>query len=559
MAVSWKPAHWKRYKDIALLLVKYGRGDLASRLGMKDELAQERPLSDAGSVPAADELARDLERLGPTFVKIGQLLSTRSDLLAPPYLEALARLQDSVEPFPFADVEAIVTEELGARISKAFVEFEAVPVAAASLGQVHRARLRDGRRVAVKVQRPGIRDQILEDLEAFAEVAELLDRRSGTSGPSLTDAVREFRKALLAELDYRQEARNLVTIGENLAEFERIVVPSPVEDYTTSRVLTMEYVRGRKVTALSPVVRIELEGRDLVEELFRAYLKQILIDGCFHADPHPGNVFVTDDRRLALLDLGMVARISPQTQERLLKLLFAVCEGRADEAARQSAGIGKRLENFDRAEYDRRITDLVARYQHATVSQLQVGRVILEVSRAAAETGLLLPSELTLLGKTLLQLDEVGRTLDPQFDPNASVRENTAELLERRMWKSTSPGSLASTLLETREFVQKLPERVNRFLDLVAENRLRVRVDAIDERSWIEVLHKIANRVAMGLVLAALIVGAALLMQVPTSFRILGYPGLAILFFFVAAAGGFVLVLNILFDDRRSARQRRPR
>jgi len=559
MAVSWKPAHWKRYKDIALLLVKYGRGDLASRLGMKDELAQERPLSDAGSVPAADELARDLERLGPTFVKIGQLLSTRSDLLAPPYLEALARLQDSVEPFPFADVEAIVTEELGARISKAFVEFEAVPVAAASLGQVHRARLRDGRRVAVKVQRPGIRDQILEDLEAFAEVAELLDRRSGTSGPSLTDAVREFRKALLAELDYRQEARNLVTIGENLAEFERIVVPSPVEDYTTSRVLTMEYVRGRKVTALSPVVRIELEGRDLAEELFRAYLKQILIDGFFHADPHPGNVFVTDDRRLALLDLGMVARISPQTQERLLKLLFAVCEGRADEAARQSAGIGKRLENFDRAEYDRRITDLVARYQHATVSQLQVGRVILEVSRAAAETGLLLPSELTLLGKTLLQLDEVGRTLDPQFDPNASVRENTAELLERRMWKSTSPGSLASTLLETREFVQKLPERVNRFLDLVAENRLRVRVDAIDERSWIEVLHKIANRVAMGLVLAALIVGAALLMQVPTSFRILGYPGLAILFFFVAAAGGFVLVLNILFDDRRSARQHRPR
>lgn len=559
MAVSLKPAHWKRYKDIAWLLVKYGRGDLASRLGMKDEVAEERPLSDAGSVPAADELARDLERLGPTFVKIGQLLSTRSDLLAPPYLEALARLQDSVEPFPFADVEAIVTEELGARISKAFVEFEPVPAAAASLGQVHRARLRDGRRVAVKVQRPGLRDQILEDLEAFAEVAELLDRRSGTSGPALTDAVREFRKALLAELDYRQEARNLVTIGENLAEFERIVVPSPVEDYTTSRVLTMEYVRGRKVTALSPIVRIELEGRDLAEELFRAYLKQILIDGFFHADPHPGNVFVTDDRRLALLDLGMVARISPQTQERLLKLLFAVCEGRADEAARQSAGIGKRLENFDRAEYGRRITDLVARYQHATVSQLQVGRVILEVSRAAAETGLLLPSELTLLGKTLLQLDEVGRTLDPQFDPNASVRENTAELLERRMWKSTSPGSLASTLLETREFVQKLPERVNGFLDLVAENRLRVRVDAIDERSWIEVLHKIANRVAMGLVLAALIVGAALLMQVPTSFRILGYPGLAILFFFVAAAGGFVLVLNILFDDRRSARQRRPR
>src|SRR5437867_3349688 len=218
MAISLKPSHWKRYKDIAWLLVKYGRGDLASRIDLQGEFAREeerRPDSD--SSPAAEELAGDLERLGPTFVKIGQLLSTRSDLLPARYLDALARLQDSVEPFSYGDVEEIVTRDLGARISKAFLEFEATPIAAASLGQVHRARLRDGRLVAVKVQRPAIREQIFEDLEAFGEIAKLLDGHLEPSHPPIADTIEEFRRAVLPELDYRQEARNLITIGDSLA------------------------------------------------------------------------------------------------------------------------------------------------------------------------------------------------------------------------------------------------------------------------------------------------------------------------------------------------------
>jgi ubiquinone biosynthesis protein len=558
MALSLKPSHWKRYKDIAWLLVKYGRGDVASRLGMEAEWTEGDEPVPSGSDASPEDLARDLERLGPTFVKIGQLLSTRSDLLPARYTEALSRLQDSVAPFSFAQVEGIVAEELGTRISKAFLEFEATPLAAASLGQVHRARLRDGRQVAVKVQRPGIREQILEDLEAFREIARLLDRHLEPSTPSVADTVEEFRRALLPELDYRQEARNMVSIGDSLKEFDRLLVPRPVEDYTTSRVLTMDYVAGEKITKLSPLVRLEVDGGALAEQLFEAYLKQILIDGFFHADPHPGNVFLTDDRRLALLDLGMVARLSPDIQEQLLKVLLAVSEGRGDEAADRAAEVGRRGERFDEGEYRRRVNESVGLLHHTNVAQLQIGRVLLEVSRTAAETGLVLPSELTLLGKTLLHLDAVGRTLDPEFDPNAAVRRHTAELLRRRMWKSASPGSLASALLETRELVQKMPGRVNRLLELVSENRLRVRVDTIDERQLIEGLHKIANRVALGLVLAALIVGAALLMQVPTSFRLLGYPGLAMLFFLAAAAGGFLLVVNILLSDRRTRRKRRP-
>ena len=547
MALAAIPGHWKRYKDIAWLLAKHGRSDLVRDLKLEDGGAPPLPSEKAD----ADELARDLEKLGPTFIKLGQVLSSRGDLLPPAYVAALARLQDQVEPFSFAEVEPIVQSELGVRISKAFSEFESTPIAAASLGQVHRARLRDGREVAVKVQRPGIRERVLEDLEAFSGIAELLDRHSTAAGKwELVRTVERFRKSLLEELDYRREASNLETIGRSMREFPHIFVPAPIPDYTTARVLTMEFVRGQKITSLSKLELLEIDTAALGDELFRAYLTQILIDGFFHADPHPGNVFLTEDGRLALLDLGMVGRISPTLQEHLLKLLLDVSEGRGDRAAGRAAEIGERLENFDAVELERRVSELVSMYRHATLGQMQIGRVLLDVSRAAGDTGLRLPAELTLLGKTLLQLDEVGRTLNPEFDPNASIRENVASLLRRRMLQSASPGNLATSLLEAKEFAEKLPGRVNKVLDGLANNQLSFRVRAIDEAAFIEGLQKIANRIATGLVLAALIVGAALLMQVPTTFRILGYPGLAMLFFLAAGAGGVGLIASIVKTDR---------
>jgi ubiquinone biosynthesis protein len=552
MALAAIPGHWKRYKDIAWLLVKHGRSDLVRDLDWGGEpLSTSAESAKPGEAADAEELASDLEKLGPTFVKLGQVLSSRGDLLPPAYVAALSRLQDQVEPFSYADVERIVEAELGVRISKAFASFESTPIAAASLGQVHRARLRDGREVAVKVQRPGIREQVLEDLEAFEEIAKFLDEHSeAASRWELARTVAEFRRTMLAELDYRQEASNLEAIGKQMREFRRIVVPAPVADYTTSRVLTMDYVPGEKVTAVPKVRLVELATEALAEELFRAYLTSILIHGFFHADPHPGNVFLTDDGRLALLDLGMVGRISPTLQERLLQILIDVTEGRGDRAAERAVAIGERLEGFDAVELERRVTELVGQFQSTTLAKYQIGRVLLDVSRAAGETGLRLPPEMTVLGKTLLQLDEVGRVLAPDFDPNASIRRNATDLLRRRMLQSASPGNLATALLEAKEFAEKLPGRVNRVLDGLANNQLAFKVDAIDETVLIEGLQKIANRIAMGLVLAALIVGAALLMQVPTTFRIFGYPGLAMLFFLAATVGAVLLIASILKTDR---------
>jgi predicted unusual protein kinase regulating ubiquinone biosynthesis (AarF/ABC1/UbiB family) len=552
MGISLKPQHLKRYQQIAWLLAKYGRSDLVKEAGLEETLdAEQRPT--AQEKTRASELADDLEKLGPTFVKLGQLLSTRVELMPQAYIKALTRLQDKVEPFGFGEVEKIVANELGVRISKAFSEFEATPMAAASLGQVHRARLRSGQQVAVKVQRPGIREAMLEDLDTLDDIADFLDSHTETGRRyEFGLMLEQFRKSLLRELDFRQEANNLTILRAQLRDFERIVVPMPIADYTTSRVLTMEYVHGRKITDLSPLARMEFDGTAIAEELFRAYLNQILVHGFFHADPHPGNVLLTDDYRVALIDLGMVGRIMPGLQESLLQLLLAIAEGRGDDACDIAVKIGDKKEDFDETAFRRRVGEIVAMQQGATVDQMQVGRLVLEVTQISAANNIRVPPELTMLGKTLLNLDQVGRALEPSFDPNASIRRNAAQILQERLTKSLSPGNLFSGVLELKDLLQRLPARINKIIDAVANNELKVSVDAIDEKTLIIGFQKVANRITVGLIIAALIVGAAMLMRVETSFRILGYPGLAILLFLAAAAAGVILLLNILFYDRSS-------
>ncbi|HET8783382.1 MAG TPA: AarF/UbiB family protein, partial [Pyrinomonadaceae bacterium] len=426
MVVSLKPERLKRYKDVAKLLIKYGRSDLISAAGLEDSVLPDEIAEEAGAAAPAEELAKDLERLGPTFIKLGQLLSTRADLMPGPYLDALERLQDQIEPFPYEEVEQIVSGELGVRLSKAFTDFDPVPLAAASLSQVHRAYMRDGRAVVVKVQRPDIRELIVGDLEALGEIAHFLDEHTELGKRyEFDNMLVNLRKSLLRELDFTIEANNLHTIGQNLVEFDNIVIPEPIDDYSTTRILTMEYIAGKKITALNPLRLLEIDGSLLADELFSAYLKQFLVDGIFHADPHPGNVFLMDDDRIALLDLGMVGRVTQKVQDNLLRLLLAISEGRGEVAAEAAIKMGEPKENFDRKSFERRITDLVAENSDAVLSKLNAGKVTLEITRISADCWFRLPAEFTMIAKALLNLDRVVYTLDSSFDPNAIIREQS--------------------------------------------------------------------------------------------------------------------------------------
>jgi len=551
--VKLSPHYLKRYKDIMVLCLKYGQTTKGSAFG-REEFAE---TNNGHSERKAQQLPEDLERLGPTFVKLGQLLSSRADLLPPPYLKGLARLQDAVKPFPFSEVERIVEEELHTRIKKAFLEFEPEPLAAASLGQVHRAVLHDRQPVVVKVQRPNIAPQIQEDFAALEEIARFLERHTQTGQHyQLVQVLEDFKHTLTHELDYRREAANLLALARNLQEFTRIRIPLPHEDYTTRKILTMDYVEGKKITELPPIARLDFEGRALAEELFRAYLKQILVDGTFHADPHPGNIFITSDNKVALLDLGMVGHTTPGMQEDLLKLLLAVSEGESDQAADVAVRMSSPGSDFDEMGFRHKIATLVAEQQNSTLGQMDVGKVILDVGRSAAETDLNVPTELSLLGKTLLQLDEVGRRLDPEFDPNESIRRNARQILNQRLKSTFTEGKLFSTLLEAKQFFGALPTRLNKILDAVGQAELNVNVKPSETEFLVESAQKVANRITMGLLLAALIVGAALLMRVPTRFEIFGYPGLAMICFLGAASGGFWLLLNIAWQDHKSRHKR---
>src|SRR6478609_3409634 len=356
------PANLARSAQILRFLLKYRGAGVFTGIDLDTAALGTEALVDP-QAGQPEEFVEDLEALGPTFVKIGQALSTRPDMVPPAYLVALQRMQDDVASIPVEAVRAVIEEELGVRVSKVFVEFDEVPIGSASLAQVHRARLRDGREVAVKVQRPFVSEIVRSDLDTLANVAGKADRITDIGRRlRFADWVHEFRKTLLAELDYRTEAENLDRFSDHFEGYPELFVPRPVRDLCATRVLTMDLVHGVKVTALSGLRRTEQDLGRLAEALLRGYLDQMFVHGEIHADPHPGNMLITNDNRLGLFDLGMIAHVPPRQRERLLKLLFACVDGRGEEAANESIAMGTRLEDFDHERYVREIGQLVARY-----------------------------------------------------------------------------------------------------------------------------------------------------------------------------------------------------
>ena len=544
-----------RYVDLVRLLHRYGRSDLVSGAQL-DEFSVDDPgpgTADpiSGDTETAEQFAADLERMGPTFIKLGQLLSTRFDLLPAAYTTALARLQDTVEPIPFAEVREVVESELEASIGERFSDFSVDPLASASIGQVHAATLRNGHEVVVKVQRPGVRETIRDDMEVLTRLATVVDKRTEAGrqfgfGQLLT----QFRRSVAGELDYRREAKNLVTFAELTAECDRLLVPQPVLEYTTSRLLTMDRVEGRKITDIGRLGLMDIDARPIVEQLFQAYLRMILDHGVLHADPHPGNLLVTDDGRLALLDFGMTASVPPRVQDQVVKLLLAISDGDGEETAAILAAMGHPIEGYDAAAFRDDVTHLVSEAV-ASGADLQVGTVLVDLSRLSGVHGLRPPAEMSMIGKAMLNLDQATSHLDPTFAPAQCIRDNVSQIFASRL--KATPGGLLSAAIEAKDFTAQLPKRANRILDAMAAGEFRLRVDAIDEQRLHLVLQRTANRLTLGLVIAATLIGAALMMRVPSSWTLLGYPGIAIVFFLLAAVAGIALAVWIITTDRKVA------
>jgi len=542
-----------RRSQILRLLMRYRHSGVFS--GMNLDAAGSHTDVPADGNP--EQFVSDLEALGPTFVKLGQMLSTRPDMVPAEFATALERMQENVAPIPVERIHAIVEQELGTGVNKLFASFDPEPLGCASIAQVHRAVLHDGRQVAVKVQKPEVAAQLRSDLEALRSFALAADHLTQVGRRvRLRDWLNEFAKTLMQELDYQAEAENLARFGRHLKPFRRLWVPQPLWDYCSQRVLTMELASGVRVDAIPEVRRTEQAMDPLAAALIRGYLDQIFVHGEIHADPHPGNLRVTPDGRLAIFDLGMVAHMPPRLRERLLKILFAAVDGRGEEVADDLISISTRLEAFDEERYLRETGQLIARY--AASGSFSEGRVVLDMVRIATASGLRTPPELSLVGKALLNLETVCRLLAPDLDTRRIVERQLQHVMRARLKKSLSAANLASEAMELQQLLRDGPRKLTDIMALLAENRLQMKVTGLEESRLMENLQKIANRVAAGIISAALIMAASLMMKLETGWHLFGYPAIALFLMLIGVVLGLGIVTSaLLFDRRARAREER--
>lgn len=497
-----------RFRHIVETLSRHGLGFAVAQLGLDRLHLPGRPpaqLPGAAGVPLPARVRLVLEELGPVYIKFGQIVSTRTDVLPPEYATELAKLQDASPAIPAGDVRSVLSEELGPRAEQLLASLRDVPLATGSIGQVHEAT--SGRTgVVVKVRRPGVVAQVNEDLEVMAELARRAEQASATvAGFQVAALVDEFSQTLRAELDYQQEARNAEQFAENFAGDDRVHIPRVFWDTTTSRVLTLERVRGIKVNDVPALRAAGIDTGGLAVRACNVLLKMVFEDGFFHADPHPGNFFVEADGRLGIIDFGMVGHISDAARWNLVRVLLALVEqdaGRLTTAMVQLCGAG---EAADSGGLQAALGRLVARYAGRPLAEVPIVPVLAELAGLLRAHRLRLPRETALMVKMLVMADGLGKQLDPRFELTAQL----APFTRRVILGSLSPEALAGRLKklgwEALRFGTEAPELVRRLLDVLERGGLDVHFRADELDQLMDRAERTGNRIVAGLITAALI------------------------------------------------------
>lgn len=513
--------HFARYREIANVLVRHGFGYLTHQLGLGEFLDLPRRLRARPEVekrakeepsPAA-RLRLVLEELGATFIKLGQILSTRGDLLPPEYIAELEKLQDQVPPFSFAAVREILRTELGLPHEEIFVTFEATPLAAASIAQVHRATLRDGTPVVVKVQRPGIEEVLTTDIEILHDVARFLDRR----GPwrelySLEEMVAEFERILREEVDFTVEGRHAETFRRHFSGDDTVYFPAVYWDWTTRKVLVMEDVAGIKLTNLEELSRQGVEMQLLARRLADALLKQIFLDGFFHGDPHPGNLAALPGNRVLFMDFGIVGVIDEELREKIGSLILGLVQRSTPRVVRAVESLGAVPPHVDRRALRWDIERLREKYYEIPLSKISLAESMRDILAVAFKHRIRVLTEVTLLIKSLVTVEGVIARLDPELSIVELARPLAKSLAARRLRPPVIKRMLLEHLEDYYRLLTRLPDRLERILDLAAAGELKVKAVNPETDRIMRRLNTMVNRLVLGLLLASLIVGSAFLL-----------------------------------------------
>ena len=549
--------HLNRYRQILAVLFKYGFGDLVDVLKIEQyleiglQMISKKRREQVERLTRSERVRMALEELGPTFVKLGQVLSTRPDLVPVEFVEELSKLQDHVPSFPYAEVAQIISSELGALPGDIFRHFEETPLGAASIGQVHRAELKDGEDVVVKVQRPGIRKIIEVDLEIMLHLASLMERHLEEFQVNRpVRIVEEFARTLEKEIDYTVEASHMERFAQQFMADTTVYVPKVFRETTTDRVLTMEYIEGIKA---SEIGRIEEEGLDRKIITARGadlILKQVFDHGFFHADPHPGNVFVLPGNVLCYLDFGMMGSIDWQTREDFADLVYSVTRRDESRAMQALLMLTQYEEEPDTRLLARDLADFMGQHLYKPLKDIQMEKLLQELMELVSRHRLQMPPDLFLMLKALAAVEGVGLSLDPDFH----MIDQAAPFIQRIRMARLHPKRVAMDIsksgAELLRLIQEIPGELRELLRQMKRGKVKIEFEHRGLEPMLTTHDQISNRIAFSIIIAALIVGSALIVLSKTPPLLFGIPVIGIIGFVAAAVMGVWLLIAILRKGR---------
>ncbi|MDJ0914357.1 MAG: AarF/ABC1/UbiB kinase family protein [Desulfobacterales bacterium] len=549
--------HLNRYRKILSILFKYGFGDLLELLKIDQyievglQMISQKKREPVDKLSKAQRLRLAFEELGPTYIKLGQILSIRPDLIPAAFIEELAKLQDKVPPFSFSDVKQIIENELGRPAEEVYSELSNEPLASASIGQVHKAVLMDNEQVAIKIQRPGIRKTIEIDLEIMLHLATLAERHiEELAVHQPVRIVEEFARTLEKEIDYTIEAANMQRFAHNFLNDATIYVPKVFQELSTSRILTMEFVDGIKV---SKTEQLDQEGLD--RELITArgtdiILQQVFYHGFFHADPHPGNIYVLPHNVICLFDFGMVGSTERHTRERFVDLIDAVVRRDAAMATQVLLRLTLWEERPEMRLLEGEMADFMGKHLYKPLKDIEVGKLLQQLIELASRHKLRIPADLFLMMKALATVEGVGRLLYPEFDMIAQA----APFIEKVKMNRFSPKRIADDIAvlasDSIAFVQQFPKDLLEITRLIRQKKLSVKFEHQGLYDLLATHDQISNRLSFAIIIAALIIGSAIIILSKIPPYIFGISLIGIIGFLAAAIMGIWLLIAILKKGR---------
>jgi ubiquinone biosynthesis protein len=543
----------KRLQQIITILIKYGFDYFIKQLNLANLIFKGSKIlklktPKMAELPLPIRVRLALEELGPTFIKLGQILSTRPDLIPAQYIKELQKLQDEVPPFEYAQVGQLIKKELGADVSEIFKSFEQKTFAAASLGQVHHAILEDDNKVVVvKVQRPNIEKIIETDLDILFHLARLTERHIPAS--RLYDPVgivEEFARVIRSELDYGTEGRNAEKFRKNFQDDETIYTPKIYWEFSSKRILTMEFIQGIKINNLKELDKAGYNRKKIAENGAKAFMKQILIDGFFHADPHPGNMLVMENEIIGFMDFGMMGRLDEEIREKGVDLFIAILEGNPNKIINEMLNLGITSQEIDTRSLKIDIREMLDQYYNKSLKEIKLGELINQLVNIAIKYHIRMPVEFALLGKSLLNIEGIGLELDPDFNLAEVAKPYAQDLILERKSPQRLILKLLNDLAELYNLIILIPRQLSKTLKKMEEGVFKLEFQHRGLENLITALDRSTNRLSYSLILAAIIIGSSLIMQTDKGPHFMGFPVIGVLGFIIAAILGLGLVIIII-------------